>query len=48
MLNWKVLKEFIKLAYKLYSKKVFAVNDEMKDAKRIMEHIIKNQITNSY
>ena len=47
-MNGKILEEFIGLASKLYSNKVFASNnDEMKKAKGVKKNIIKNQITHN-
>lgn len=47
-MNGKILEEFIGLASKLYSNKVFASNnDGMKKAKGVKKNIIKNQITHN-
>ena len=46
-MNGKLLEEFIGLASKLYSNKVFASNNEMKKAKGVKKNIIKNQITHN-
>jgi len=47
-MNGKILEEFIGLASKLYSNKVFASNNgEMKKAKGVKKNIIKNQITHN-
>jgi len=46
-INGRILEEFIGLASKLYSNKVFASNDEMKKAKGVKKNIIKNQITHN-
>lgn len=48
-MNRKILKEFIGLASKLYSSKVFVLNDdEVRKAKGVKKNIIKNQITYNY
>lgn len=46
-MNGKIWEEFIGLASKLYSNKVFASNDVMKKAKGVKKNIIKNQITHN-
>ena len=47
-MNGEILEEFIGLASKLYSNKVFESNDdEMKKAKGVKKNIIKNQITHN-
>ncbi len=44
-MDGRILEEFIGLASKLYSKKVFASDNKMKKAKGVKKIIIKNQIT---
>ena len=46
-MNGEILEEFIGLASKLYSIKIFAENVEMKKAKGVKKNIVKNQISHN-